>query len=470
MLPKIEAAENARDALEEKYGEEALGEVGDLAKLTEAREKYDALHPVFKRGDVDGDGEINARDALLALQHSVQIKILEQEQFTAADVNRDSKVDAADALCMLQYSVGIIDSFPGQSDEDGLTDDDPIVDTDDPENPGNPEEPNVPENSAGPDASVSGLGGISAYTLSGLPIGKSVQQFAFAETNEEAYIFVTQREEATTYLSRCKVGEDGKSAACIDYAVLEGYGHGESLDVSMHNGQTYLFIGSDANANADKYDWSTTITRLLYEAGNIGDIKKITGVEYATADGSPIKQGETPYRVNFAVDDAADRIVVYFRSQSGTHALSAYRLSTLQEMLDAADEISLKDCAEAFLATTGVKKLADICPNGSFQGLETTPDGEILITGGTTSVQPQLTRFTVQEGAIVLESVTDLRWLYSSRVGTVDWSIGCDYYEIESIRCYEGRMYVSFTPGSANTIQNYTEIFALVDPSVQEGA
>ena len=111
-LAKIEAAEAARDALAEKYGDEVLGEVGNLADLTEARQKYDELNPAITLGDVNGDTKVDAQDALMALQHSVQIKILEGDAFTAADVNHDAKVDASDALLMLQRSVGLITEFP----------------------------------------------------------------------------------------------------------------------------------------------------------------------------------------------------------------------------------------------------------------------------------------------------------------------------------------------------------------------
>ena len=65
----------------------------------------------FELGDVDGDGAINANDALLALQHSVSIRTLDDEQKARADVNADGAINANDALLMLQYSVGIITTF-----------------------------------------------------------------------------------------------------------------------------------------------------------------------------------------------------------------------------------------------------------------------------------------------------------------------------------------------------------------------
>lgn len=57
-------------------------------------------------GDVNGDGKVDASDALLALQDSVELTQLNEEQRQKADMNGDGKVDASDALAMLQKSVG----------------------------------------------------------------------------------------------------------------------------------------------------------------------------------------------------------------------------------------------------------------------------------------------------------------------------------------------------------------------------
>ena len=59
-------------------------------------------------GDLDSNGEINASDALLTLQSSVNLITLSEFQWAAADCNADQSVNASDALLMLQYSVGLI--------------------------------------------------------------------------------------------------------------------------------------------------------------------------------------------------------------------------------------------------------------------------------------------------------------------------------------------------------------------------
>ncbi len=110
----IEAAEAALATLRSDYGNEIDSEVSNLAALTDARAKYNELmaEPDVTYGDINDDGNIDASDALEALQHSVELKTLEGDALTAADVTNDGTVDAADALNILQYSVELIDHFP----------------------------------------------------------------------------------------------------------------------------------------------------------------------------------------------------------------------------------------------------------------------------------------------------------------------------------------------------------------------
>lgn len=438
--------------------------------------------PSVTFGDIDQNKAIDAKDALAALQHSVQSKLLTGNSLLAADVNADKTINALDALLILQYAVHKIDRFPADDFQTPNSEPESVISSEPDSKPesvvssepeskpqSNPESqiPSVPDSQPEskpdpkPDLPVSGLGGMTAYTLSGLPISKAVQQFSFAEIDGEPYIFTTQRVGATAYLSRCRI-QDDKTAVCLDYAALEGFGHAESLNISVHNGKTYIFITSDANPNAGNYQWGTTVARLQYNQGTVSDVKTITGLEYATATGAMIAKDQPIYRANFALNDTADRIVFYFRSQKGTHALSTYRLSALQEKLDQADTISLKNCTDAFIATTGAKKLADICPNGSFQGIAVNPKGEILLSGGTPKVKPQLTCFTVNKQVIARKSITDIDWIHSQTLGTRDFASSTEFYEIESIQCYKDNYYVSFNPGNATLIQNHTEIYMLI--------
>lgn len=56
-------------------------------------------------GDITGDAQINARDALEALKHSVGKIQLSSESKTKADLNCDGMINAIDALYMLKIAV-----------------------------------------------------------------------------------------------------------------------------------------------------------------------------------------------------------------------------------------------------------------------------------------------------------------------------------------------------------------------------
>ena len=65
-------------------------------------------------GDVDGDGQITAADALTILKAVVGNITLTQRQTQLADVDGDAQVGAADALWILKYVVGKVERFPVQ--------------------------------------------------------------------------------------------------------------------------------------------------------------------------------------------------------------------------------------------------------------------------------------------------------------------------------------------------------------------
>lgn len=63
-------------------------------------------------GDVDGNGAIEASDALIILQFVVKLKIANEQQTVAADVDGNGRVEASDALALLQKVVKLIEKFP----------------------------------------------------------------------------------------------------------------------------------------------------------------------------------------------------------------------------------------------------------------------------------------------------------------------------------------------------------------------
>lgn len=83
--------------------------LGTCCFLSSAKDGVIVSQAIFvTMGDLDGNGMANASDALMALQHSVQLIELDELQLAVADVDASESVNAADALTILQYSVGLI--------------------------------------------------------------------------------------------------------------------------------------------------------------------------------------------------------------------------------------------------------------------------------------------------------------------------------------------------------------------------
>ena len=97
----LEAAEAAYNALPD----EMKARVSNYSVLVAARAAFDAL-PTYLLGDVNGDGEIKANDALEVLKAVVGKTVLDGTQTLAADVNKDGDVKANDALEILKKVVG----------------------------------------------------------------------------------------------------------------------------------------------------------------------------------------------------------------------------------------------------------------------------------------------------------------------------------------------------------------------------
>ena len=81
-----------------------------LAELTAAQNAL-VLKPVYEPGDVSGDSEITAADALLALQAATGKLSLNEAEEKAADVDSQPGVTAADALLILQFATQKISHF-----------------------------------------------------------------------------------------------------------------------------------------------------------------------------------------------------------------------------------------------------------------------------------------------------------------------------------------------------------------------
>ena len=58
-------------------------------------------------GDINGDGNVDARDSSRILKYSVNQYELNDTQKRSADVNKDGAIDARDSSRILKYSVNL---------------------------------------------------------------------------------------------------------------------------------------------------------------------------------------------------------------------------------------------------------------------------------------------------------------------------------------------------------------------------
>ena len=119
--PIVCAEQKVADLVTE-YGESVKDTIQNLDKLTDARTAFDAYKngeeppvpptPTVIYGDVDGNGTVEATDALEVLKNVVGKVTLTDDQQKAADTDGNGKIEATDALNILKKVVGKIDKFP----------------------------------------------------------------------------------------------------------------------------------------------------------------------------------------------------------------------------------------------------------------------------------------------------------------------------------------------------------------------
>lgn len=71
----------------------------------------DAEEPGLFTGDVDGDGVVASKDAVMIQKYLAGIIDLDDVQKSAADTNGDGKINIFDATRIQKYVAGVIDEF-----------------------------------------------------------------------------------------------------------------------------------------------------------------------------------------------------------------------------------------------------------------------------------------------------------------------------------------------------------------------
>ena len=62
--------------------------------------------PTVKKGDVNKDGKVTAKDSMLIQRYAIHLAKLDDDQLIAADINGDNRVTNKDALSILRHTIG----------------------------------------------------------------------------------------------------------------------------------------------------------------------------------------------------------------------------------------------------------------------------------------------------------------------------------------------------------------------------
>ena len=275
-------------------------------------------------------------------------------------------------------------------------------------------------------SSTSSLSATLAYTLKGLPLGRAIQNFYIGST----YIYITQRVDATTYVSRLKI--DGDVANYVDRMTMNNCGHGQSLDFYTHNGTEYLLMGCKSDTPADSdYNWSLQMARFVYEAGKTYDYTELNRLSYMNYANKSASRLGTTYRVA----GGANNSYIIFRIQTteGTVTYSAYDKTKLNNLLDKSESVRM-DSADAkaacsFSFTQSGSSI--IRPNSSFQGIDISSKNSIYLTGGADGDVPQI--------AMMNSSGTYKKLVKVTNVGNL---------EIEGVKTKNGNVYFVIVPST----------------------
>ena len=106
-MKKSGASQSITSAPEAIATKDANGALSPITKPTVTDDPYGG----YALGDVNGDGKINTRDAVMILKYSARLIGLDETQQMRADTNGDGKINTRDVVLVLKYSAGIITSF-----------------------------------------------------------------------------------------------------------------------------------------------------------------------------------------------------------------------------------------------------------------------------------------------------------------------------------------------------------------------
>lgn len=297
-----------------------------------------------------------------------------------------------------------------------------------------------------------------------LPLSVAIQNFHTvddADPGNGKEIYVTQRSGNNTYLSRCVIGNTDQGeriAERKDTAVLTGYGHGESLEISKYNGKTYLWLGADGSPDSSSY-WATQIARLEYVpnastgAASVKNKAFLHHLRWASGTGSVLESGSIT-RVSVAMTNTSNNRIAFriqVKNSAGKKSVhySVYDLKQLNARMSASGgSYHMKDMKAYHKSNFKMNNNSILPRAGSYQGHEVVGVGSnakyLYIAGGTGAdhLAPQIGTYLYTNGGnVTKKSITTLSSSFNGR-------------EIEGLQAVGSKLYFVIKPPSDNKNQH----------------
>lgn len=269
-----------------------------------------------------------------------------------------------------------------------------------------------------------------AYTLKGLPKTSAVQNFSI--TNDA--IYVVQKENGNGDLMLVKYNKSNSKK--VGTMKLKGFGHGESLEVAKNNkGVEYVYIAAQKYKDKNGNIWSTQLSRFKFVAGKTvysDNVPRLRDMNYANRSNVSIG---TVKRFNFAISSDNKYFVLRIQNTNNSIQFSKYSHNYIDLLLDIAERnktsVSMrnrqKNCSIGFYQRY---KTSVNSPNGSFQGMELSSNGNIFTSGGGTSTGATITKM-------------NSRGEFVKRINISQWR----GYEIEGLHL-NGSLYATYKTGT----------------------
>ena len=321
------------------------------------------------------------------------------------------------------------------------------------------------------------------YAITGLPNSNAIQKTVICgdgKAGDEIYVIQHQYEGKNSYLSRCVIQKDGKTAKCQDHMILEGFGHAQSLEVFKYNKKTYFFVNSVANDKAASWYWGRQIARIEYcgtkkgESVKSSNYPRLCWLNEAVGSGYG-KIDHQKGRIEFALSSNCNRLFIWVQTSAGIY-FSYYNTSDINKALDKAGKSAVD------IRTLAGKRVAK-CVNQTYtnytkrtkdksnQGLELTDADNLYVCGGARGTVPEIAKI-IKSGSTYKVSSKRTVTSYSGtvKIGTKTYGVQNKYatntskgVEIEGLQIKGSKLYfgVCYKDTSHGGIKNGGFIYSV---------